>query len=160
MGNVFYSDPVNSVKAAPDECWGEREIASRTLPLDEFKATAKQLGVTINTLAVSCAGGGVRRYLLALQQAVPERVRMIVTVDTRALKSGAAGAGKDTSHVPANCFTYIAAPVCTADVSPAERLSRVERAVDWIRHSPALVLAIVMPAVTKVRLCLYCMVAL
>ncbi|WIA21061.1 hypothetical protein OEZ85_005383 [Tetradesmus obliquus] len=152
-GNIFYSDPVNAVKAAPEECWGKRKIASRTLPLDDFKATAKQLGVTINTLAVSCVGGGVRRYLQAQQQAVPKSVRMLVTVDTRALKSAPAGSGKDSmSRVPANCFTYIAVPVCTGDISPVERLGRVDRAIDWIRHSPALMLAVVMPVVTK---CIY-----
>lgn len=155
--NIFYSDPVNAVKAAPEECWGKRKIASRTLPLDDFKATAKQLGVTINTLAVSCVGGGVRRYLQAQQQAVPKSVRMLVTVDTRALKSAPAGSGKDSmSRVPANCFTYIAVPVCTGDISPVERLGRVDRAIDWIRHSPALMLAVVMPAVTKVRCCARC----
>jgi hypothetical protein len=153
MGNIFYSDAVNAVKAAPEECWGARRIASRTLSLDDFKATAKQLGVTINTLAVSCVGGGVRRYLQAQQQAVPDRVRMLVTVDTRALKSAPAASGnKDNmSRVPANCFTYIAVPVCTGDIAPTERLGRVDRAIEWIRHSPALMLAVVMPAVTKVR---------
>jgi hypothetical protein len=121
--------------------------------LDEFKSTAKQLGVTINTLAVSCVGGGVRRYLQAQQQVVPKRVRMLVTVDTRALKSMPASSGSkdNTSRVPANCFTYIAVPVCTGDITPVQRLGRVDKAIEWIRHSPALMLAVVMPAVAKVR---------
>jgi hypothetical protein len=53
--------------------------------------------------------------------------------------------------VPANCFTEIAVPVCTGDVSPAERLSRVNHAIDWICNSPALMLAVAMPAVAMVR---------
>jgi hypothetical protein len=155
---MFYWDPVNAVKAAADECWGDRRVASRTFSLPEFKAAAKQLKVTVNTLAVSCLGGGVRRYLLTQQQPVPQRVRMLVAVDTRALTSmpNAGGNYNGMLKVPANCFiksviTEIAVPVCTGDVSPAERLSRVNRAIDWIRHSPALMLAVAMPAVAMVR---------
>jgi hypothetical protein len=67
------------------QCTGRRCWGSTTISLQEFHRTARTLGHTLNTLAVSCLAGGVRRYLLRHGAAPVNRIRMCGMVDTRSM---------------------------------------------------------------------------
>lgn len=63
----------------------QRRFASATLPLAEFKATAKALGVTVNDLILATAAGGLRKLLLAYDGAAERPI--IASVPTATDKS-------------------------------------------------------------------------
>lgn len=67
------------------QCTGRRCWGSTTISLQDFHRTAKTLGHTLNTLAVSCLAGGVRRYLLRHGADPVSRIRMCGMVDTRSM---------------------------------------------------------------------------
>ncbi|KIZ02477.1 hypothetical protein MNEG_5482 [Monoraphidium neglectum] len=161
-------DPVNAVKAAPAEIGGPRAFASVTLPLDEMRHVSKLLGVTINTVAVSCIAGGLRRHLLqtggggarawpwrrgaaadAARGGVPSSLLLCSMVDTRAMQRmglGGAGAGVGGG---CNTLSFIGVPVHTGGAAPLVRLASVAATLSWIRGSLAVLIAVLIPPVLQ-----------
>jgi len=151
-------DPVNAVKAGPGQTSGPRAFASITLPLEEMRHVSKLLGVTINTLAVSCIAGGLRRFLLqcggnarrlwrrAEDDGVPDSLLLCSMVDTRAMRRG-----KKSTAAPTGCNTlsFIGVPVHTGNIAPLARLHAVERSLEWIRSSLAVFMAVLMPPLVQ-----------
>jgi diacylglycerol O-acyltransferase len=87
-----------------------RRFASATLPLADFKATAKALGITMNDLVLTTAAGGLRKLLLAYDGAADRPI--IASVPTATDKSDRI-TGNEISGLS------ISLPVHVAD--PAER---------------------------------------
>lgn len=166
-------DPVNAVKASRSEIGGPRAFSSITLPLDEMRHVSKVLGVTINTLAVSCLAGGLRRHLLqtgggaarcwwwrraaALAlggcgvDCVPRSLLLCSMVDTRAMRrSGFFGAGGASGGGGGcNTLSFIGVPVDTSDSAPLARLVAVGAALAWIRGSLGVLLAVLIPPIIQ-----------
>ncbi|KAI8473104.1 MAG: hypothetical protein J3K34DRAFT_519278 [Monoraphidium minutum] len=158
-------DPVNAVKAAPGEIGGPRAFASVVLPLDELRHVSKVLGVTINTLAVSCLAGGLRRHLLAsggggarawpwrrgggaAGGGVPSSLLLCSMVDTRAMKRmGFVGGGGGC-----NTLSFIGVPVLTGPAPPLARLAAAAASLAWIRGSLAILIAVLIPPVLQLFL--------
>jgi hypothetical protein len=163
------ADPVNAVKASPDEMTGPRAFGSVTLPLGDMQRVSRLLNVTINTLAVSCLAGGLRRHLLAHgggaaaapaprrwwwslkgprsgEAAVPNSLLLCSMVDTRAMKRSAAAAGPAApAAAGCNSFSFIGVPVPTGPAPPLARLAAAGAALDWIRGGVAVALAVMLP---------------
>lgn len=142
----WYADPVTLIKASEEECVGPRRWSSTSLSLHEFLGVAKALGHTLNTLAVACLAGGVRRYLLRHGQTPAKRIRMCGMVDTRSMPGLLPG----SMHGASNNFSFIGVPLYTGDISPLERVARVGLAMSWVRHSLVVPIAIRMPDVIQV----------
>jgi hypothetical protein len=141
----WFSDAVSVVKAAPEECRGERKWSCRTVSLSEFHATAKQLGHSVNTLAVACLAGGLRRYVQQHGQQPAQCVRLCSMVDTRSMPGLLTGMSGNSNN-----FSFIGVPLFTGSCSELQRVERVGRALSWIRHSLAVPLAMRMPRVLQV----------
>lgn len=150
-------DPVNAVKAAPHEIGGPRAFASITLPLDEMRHVSRILGVTINTLAVSCLAGGLRRHLevtggggarrwpwargaRAAAGGVPGSLLLCSLVDTRAMARAGFGSASGC-----NTLSFIGVPVHTGPAAPLARLAAVSASLNWIRGSLAVLIAVLIP---------------
>eukprot|EP00878_Enallax_costatus_P007875 GHUV01008240.1.p1 GENE.GHUV01008240.1~~GHUV01008240.1.p1 ORF type:complete len:591 (+),score=176.96 GHUV01008240.1:225-1997(+) len=140
----WFADPVTVVKAAPEQCRGPRKWSSTTINLSEFYRTAKLLGHSINTLAVTCLAGGVRRYTIRHRCRPATRVRLCSMVDTRSMPGLLTGTDGNSNN-----FSFIGVPLYTGDCSALERVTRVGGALSWIRHSLAVPLAIRMPSVLQ-----------
>lgn len=143
----WYADPITLIKASEEQCSGPRRWGSTSLSLPEFHRVAKGLGHTLNTLAVSCLAGGVRRYLLRHGQQPATRIRMCGMVDTRSMP----GLVASSMFGASNNFSFIGVPLYTGDISPLERLTRVGRAMSWVRHSVVVPIALHMPDIIQVR---------
>lgn len=143
----WYADPITLIKASEEQCSGPRRWGSTNLSLTEFHRVAKGLGHTLNTLAVSCLAGGVRRYLLQHGQQPATRIRMCGMVDTRSMPGLVASSMSGAS----NNFSFIGVPLYTGDISSLERLTRVGRAMSWVRHSVVVPIALHMPDIIQVR---------
>ncbi|GBF88074.1 hypothetical protein Rsub_00786 [Raphidocelis subcapitata] len=156
------ADPVNVVKASPEEMRGPRRFASITLPLDELRHVSKLLRVTINTLAVSCLAGGLRRHLLRQPGAaegrggagVPDSLLLCALVDTRAMrraKAEAAAAKGAAAPLSGGCNTlsFMGVPLHTGPAHPLVRLASVGAALEWVRGSLCVLFAILMPPVIQ-----------
>ena len=139
----WFADPVTVIKASEQQCSGPRRWGSITISLQEFHQVAKALGHTLNTLAVSCLAGGVRRYLQRHGQHPARRIRMCGMVDTRSMPGL-------NMHGASNNFSFIGVPLYTGDISAVERLERVGRAMSWIRHSVVVPIAIRIPDLIQV----------
>ncbi|GBF88058.1 hypothetical protein Rsub_00770 [Raphidocelis subcapitata] len=167
---VRVPDPVNAVKATSAEMAGPRAFSSVSLPLDEMRHAARLLGVTINTLAVSCIAGGLRRYLLQCGgggarkwwwrrgggDGVPPQLLLCSMVDTRAMRRTANKGKKAKAEAPAtagaggcNTLSFIGVPVHTGDTPPLTRLAAVSQSLTWIRSSLAVFMAVLMPPVIQ-----------
>jgi hypothetical protein len=145
---VLPSDPVNSVKASPNECVGPRQWLALHLPLPQVHASAKALGHTVNAMAAACLAGGVRRYLDARGEGVPSSIRICSMVDTRAMGAKVTGLTAGAS----NNFSFIAVPLPTDPATaPAQRVHGAAAALNWIRHSLAVPLAVRIPSLVQVR---------
>jgi hypothetical protein len=145
----WFADPITLIKASEAQCTGPRRWGSATINLQEFHRVAKALGHTLNTLAVSCLAGGVRRYLLRFGHAPATRIRMCGMVDTRSLPGLLPGGGS-SMHGASNNFSFIGVPLYTGDVTPLQRLARVGRAMSWVRHSLVVPIALRMPDIIQV----------
>jgi hypothetical protein len=143
----WFADPVNVIKASEEQCVGRRRWSSVTLSLPDFHATAKASSHTLNTLAVACLAGGVRRYLLRHGQPPSRRIRMCGMVDTRSMPGLLPG----SMHSASNNFSFIGVPLYTGELDPLERLQRVGRAMNWVRHSIVVPIAIRVPDIIQVR---------
>lgn len=141
----LWSDPVTVVKASPQECNGPRKWSSVPLRLSGVHRTSKLLGCSINTLAVSCLAGGIRRYVVRHGAAPVQRVRLCSMVDTRSMPGMLTGTDGNSNN-----FSFIGVPLFTGDCSPLVRVARVGWGLSWIRHSPAVPLAIRMPGIIQV----------
>ena len=53
-------------------------------------------------------------------------------------------------HGASNNFSFIGVPLYTGHISPLERLTRVGRAMSWVRHSVVVPIAIRMPDLIQV----------
>lgn len=143
----WFADPVTIIKASEQQCSGPRRWSSVTISLQDFHRVAKTLGHTLNTLAVACLAGGVRRYLQRHGETPARRIRMCGMVDTRSMPGLLPG----SMHGASNNFSFIGVPLYTGDISALERLDRVGRAMSWVRHSVVVPIAIRMPDLIQVR---------
>ncbi|KAF6252006.1 hypothetical protein COO60DRAFT_1644430 [Scenedesmus sp. NREL 46B-D3] len=140
----WFADRESAVKAAPRDCAGPRKWSSITLSLPEFHRTAQAASSSINTLAVSCLAGGIRRYLLRMGQQPRQRVRLCSMVDTRSLPGLLTGTDGNSNN-----FSFIGVPLYTGDCGALARVWRVRWSLRWILHSLAVPLAIRMPKVIQ-----------
>lgn len=140
----WFADRESAVKASPRDCVGPRKWSSITLSLPEFHRTARLVHSSINTLAVSCLAGGIRRYLLRMGQQPRNRVRLCSMVDTRSMPGLLTGTDGNSNN-----FSFIGVPLFTGDCGPLARLGRVGWSLSWIRHSLAVPLAIRMPSIIQ-----------
>jgi hypothetical protein len=142
----WFADPVTVIKASEQQCSGPRRWGSITISLPEFHHVAKTLGQSLNTLAVTCLAGGVRRYLQRHGVTPARRIRMCGMVDTRSMPGLLPG----LEHGASNNFSFVGVPLYTGDTSEVERLERIGRAMSWIRHSVVVPIAIRIPDLIQV----------
>jgi len=171
------ADPVNAVKADPSERTGPRKFASITIPLDDLRHISKLLNVTINTVAVSCLAGGLRRYLLqtggggAANGTFWQRLCWRIT-EQQLTKQRAGGAeGVDATIPPqlmlcsivdtramrrgksgsdgCNTVSFIGVPVATGPAFPLVRLVSVSKSLEWVRGSLGIFLAVAIPPIIQ-----------
>jgi hypothetical protein len=121
------ADPVNAVKASSSETSGPRAFASIVLPLEEMRHVSKLLGVTINTLAVSCLAGGLRRHLIAAGGGGARRWPLPASA-LRLLQLGGADAppGAAAAEAAASCGVPQSLMLCAMVDTRAMRRAKAE----------------------------------
>jgi WS/DGAT/MGAT family acyltransferase len=105
----------------------QRQFASATLPLADFKATAKALGITMNDLVLTTAAGGLRQLLLAYDGAADRPI--IASVPTATDKSDRI-AGNELSGLSISLPVHIADPTERARlVALATRIAKEDHEI-------------------------------
>ena len=105
----------------------QRRFASATLPLADFKATAKALGITMNDLVLSTAAGGLRKLLLAYDGAADRPI--IASVPTATDKSDRV-TGNEISGLSVSLPVHIADPTERARlVALATRIAKEDHEI-------------------------------
>jgi len=105
----------------------QRRFASATLPLADFKATAKALGITMNDLVLSTAAGGLRKLLLAYDGAADRPI--IASVPTATDKSDRV-TGNEISGLSISLPVHIADPTERARlVALATRIAKEDHEI-------------------------------
>ena len=94
--------------------------------LDEFKRIKNSLGGTLNDVVLAAMTGALRRHLRRRGEAVPDELKAMVPVSTRAdAERGALG----------NRVTTIYAPLPTGIRGPAARLAKVSESMAGLKES-------------------------
>jgi WS/DGAT/MGAT family acyltransferase len=143
MGRAVFdtvrTDPIGNVRATVEQLvitnkgkspiWvgkrsPERVLEAHRIPLDEVKASAKQLGGTVNDLFVTAVVGAVARYHDARDASVDE-FRVSIPMNTRTDKSVG---GND--FVPARV-------VLSAERDPLKRFAAITERLDEVKSSKA-----------------------
>lgn len=116
---------------------GTRKVVawSGLIPLAEVKQAAHAVNGTVNDVLVSAVAGGLRRYLIARGDDVPESLELHATVPVNLRRlDGPIEMGNRFGLV------YPALPVGIAD--PLKRLKAVKANIDKIKGTPEAVMAI------------------
>ncbi len=104
-----------------------RRFASATLPLADFKATARALGITMNDLVLTTAAGGLRKLLLAYDGAADRPI--IASVPTATDKSDRI-TGNEISGLSISLPVHIAHPTERARlVALATRIAKEDNEI-------------------------------
>jgi len=105
----------------------QRRFASATLPLADFRATAKALGITMNDLVLTTAAGGLRKLLLAYDGAADRPI--IASVPTATDKSDRV-TGNEISGLSVSLPVHIADPTERARlVALATRIAKEDHEI-------------------------------
>ena len=105
----------------------QRRFASATLPLADFRATAKALGITMNDLVLTTAAGGLRKLLLAYDGAADRPI--IASVPTATDKSDRV-TGNEISGLSISLPVHIADPTERARlVALATRIAKEDHEI-------------------------------
>ena len=105
----------------------QRRFASATLPLADFKATAKALGITMNDLVLTTAAGGLRKLLLTYDGAADRPI--IASVPTATDKSDRV-TGNEISGLSVSLPVHIADPTERARlVALATRIAKEDHEI-------------------------------
>ena len=105
----------------------QRRFASATLPLADFRATAKALGITMNDLVLTTAAGGLRQLLLAYDGAADRPI--IASVPTATDKSDRV-TGNEISGLSISLPVHIADPTERARlVALATRIAKEDHEI-------------------------------
>ena len=105
----------------------QRRFASATLPLADFKATAKALGITMNDLVLTTAAGGLRKLLLTYDGAADRPI--IASVPTATDKSDRV-TGNEISGLSISLPVHIADPTERARlVALATRIAKEDHEI-------------------------------
>ena len=105
----------------------QRRFASATLPLADFRATAKALGITMNDLVLTTAAGGLRKLLLASDGAADRPI--IASVPTATDKSDRV-TGNEISGLSISLPVHIADPTERARlVALATRIAKEDHEI-------------------------------
>ena len=105
----------------------QRRFASATLPLADFRATAKALGITMNDLVLTTAAGGLRKLLLTYDGAADRPI--IASVPTATDKSDRI-TGNEISGLSISLPVHIADPTERARlVALATRIAKEDHEI-------------------------------
>jgi diacylglycerol O-acyltransferase len=105
----------------------QRRFATATLPLADFKATAKALGVTMNDVVLTTAAGGLRKLLLAYDGAADRPI--IASVPTATDKSDRI-TGNEIGGLSISLPVHIADPIERARlVALATRIAKEDQEI-------------------------------
>ncbi|HYQ34712.1 MAG TPA: wax ester/triacylglycerol synthase family O-acyltransferase [Mycobacterium sp.] len=105
----------------------QRRFASATLPLADFRATAKALGITMNDLVLTTAAGGLRKLLLTYDGAADRPI--IASVPTATDKSDRV-TGNEISGLSISLPVHIADPTERARlVALATRIAKEDHEI-------------------------------
>ena len=105
----------------------QRRFASATLPLADFRATAKALGITMNDLVLTTAAGGLRKLLLTYDGAADRPI--IASVPTATDKSDRV-TGNEISGLSVSLPVHIADPTERARlVALATRIAKEDHEI-------------------------------
>ena len=105
----------------------QRRFASATLPLGDVKATAKQLGITINDVVLATAAGGLRKLLLDYDGSADRPI--IASVPTATDKSDRV-TGNQISGLSVSLPVHIADPAERARlVAMATRIAKEDHEI-------------------------------
>jgi len=110
---------------------GRKKVVAWTtdLPLSDVKKIKSTLGVTVNDVLMAVVAGGLREYLIARGQDVPENlnIRAMVPVNLRPLEQ-AAKLG--------NYFGLVVMSLPLGIADPLQRVAEVKRRMDDLKNSP------------------------
>ncbi len=105
----------------------QRRFASATLPLTDIKATAAQLGITINDVVLATAAGGLRKLLLDYDGTADRPI--IASVPTATDKSDRV-TGNEISGLSVSLPVHIADPAERARlVAVATRIAKEDHEI-------------------------------
>ncbi len=110
---------------------GRKKVVAWTdaLPMEDVKQIKNAFGVTVNDVLMAAVAGGLRRYLLARGERVPEdlNIRAMVPVNLRPLEEAA----KLGNH-----FGLVVMSLPLGIENPLERMLEVKRRMDDLKNSP------------------------
>jgi WS/DGAT/MGAT family acyltransferase len=105
----------------------QRRFATATLPLADFKATAKALGITMNDAVLTTAAGGLRKLLLAYDGAADRPI--IASVPTATDKSDRI-TGNEIGGLSVSLPVHVADPIERARlVALATRIAKEDQEI-------------------------------
>ncbi len=105
----------------------QRRFASAALPLDDVKAIAKELGITVNDVILAIAAGGLRKLLLAYDGVADQPI--IASVPTATDKSDRV-TGNEISGLSISLPVHIDDPVARARlVALATRIAKEDHEI-------------------------------
>jgi diacylglycerol O-acyltransferase / wax synthase len=105
----------------------QRRFATATLPLADFKATAKALGITMNDVVLTMAAGGLRKLLLAYDGAADRPI--IASVPTATDKSDRI-TGNEIGGLSVSLPVHVADPIERARlVALATRIAKEDQEI-------------------------------
>src|SRR5712692_3653276 len=103
-----------------------RRIHHLALPLDLFKEVKNALGGTVNDVVLAMVAGGLRRWLRARREPVPESVRILCPVSVR---------DQSQRYRLGNRVSGMMVELPLGDLAPAGRLERVQETTGDLKRS-------------------------
>jgi diacylglycerol O-acyltransferase / wax synthase len=121
-----------------------RAFATTTLALEDFKTVKSKLGVTINDVVLSVAGGSVRRYLDARGEKLDRSLVAGVPVSSDKPEDAARLGGNKVSNMFTTLATDIADPVqrvkaiheVTKEAKVAQNILGADTMANWLEYAP------------------------